>query len=509
MSRPVLLLPLDDRPCNRLFPGELARLAGRRVLTPPRPLLGRFLRPGRPERLAAWLVEHAGQAAGLVVSADMLCYGGLVASRTPTAAASEARRRLHLLAQLRRRHPGLPILAWGVIMRLGTTVSSPAAQELHHRLVEYSQLSDQVHRLGQASLAGKLRELERATGRPALDAYRAVRRRNHALNLALVRLAARGAVDCAVLSQEDCTPVGLHRAEQQALAAEIAAAGLGDRVLIYPGADEVGCVLLARLLAPGRRVHPIYASPQGARVVARYEDRPLADTVASQVAGAGALLAPAGPADLYLGVNTPRGEQQEAQQADRHDPQAAGLSPFLQRLADLVAAGQAVAVADAAYANGADPALVRSLAERGLTGRLAGYAGWNTAGNTIGTALAQGLLCTAGEVGRHARRALALASFTCERLVDDYAYQVCVRPQVYRLAAARGHSPLRLGGAWREYEQVVRELLAAQAQELYRQHFQGRPLPGGWRVERLEALRVRLPWPRLFEVEVQARLGLA
>lgn len=498
MSAPVLLLPLDDRPCNRLFPARLAPLVGARVLTPPRALLGRFLRPGDPERCLQWLADGALGAVGAIISADMLCYGGLIASRGQGITLAQARRRLLALRTLHQAHPRLPLLGFGVITRLGTTVTSRATARLHQYLVRYSQ---QDHPRPEEVLA-LLQEVP--VSGEEVARYLGTRERNHQINRLLVRLVAEGVLDLAVLSQEDAAATGLHRIEQRALVQEIARLGVGDRVHIYPGADEVGMVLLARLLAPGGRVRALYATAEGAQVIARYEDRPLAETVAGQVAGAGATLVEEAEAELVLAVNTPRGEQQEAGQAAEEDPDQAGLRPFLERIRELVEAGQAVAVADAAYANGADPALVAGLGP--LTSRLAGYAGWNTAGNTIGTALAQGLLFARGRQEGDGRRARAQAAFLLERLVDDYGYQVRVRPQLYRQAEAQGLSPFRLGRAAPRFQQALCELLLPLGESLFQEHLAGRPLPEGFQAA-LRRLSVRLPWPRLFEVEVRASIS--
>ena len=93
---PLALVPLDDRPCNRQFPAQLAAIAGRSVLLPPRDLLGWFTQPGECEAVAAWLAECP--AEGLVVSLDMLCFGGLVSSRTPAVSESDAMARLEVRA---------------------------------------------------------------------------------------------------------------------------------------------------------------------------------------------------------------------------------------------------------------------------------------------------------------------------------------------------------------------------------------------------------------------------
>ncbi len=86
----IAFIALDDRPCNRLFPQQLAAISGTRLLMPPREHLGWYTRPGNCDAIADWLARcHADR---FVVSADMLCYGGLVASRTPVVEADLALR---------------------------------------------------------------------------------------------------------------------------------------------------------------------------------------------------------------------------------------------------------------------------------------------------------------------------------------------------------------------------------------------------------------------------------
>ena len=91
----LLLLPLDDRPSSVRFPVQIGALAGAAVITPPIALLGRFTQPadvdGVHRWLRDWLLDPRGRATAspsvppidaLIVSIDLLAYGGLVASRT-------------------------------------------------------------------------------------------------------------------------------------------------------------------------------------------------------------------------------------------------------------------------------------------------------------------------------------------------------------------------------------------------------------------------------------------
>ena len=66
------------------LPKMLGAIAGVRVATPPRALLGNYLNPGDPHALARWLRDESPRdASAFILSTDMLDFGGLVASRAP------------------------------------------------------------------------------------------------------------------------------------------------------------------------------------------------------------------------------------------------------------------------------------------------------------------------------------------------------------------------------------------------------------------------------------------
>ena len=89
-------------------------------------------------------------------------------------------------------------------------------------------------------------------------------------------------------------------------------------------------------------------------------------------------------------------------------------------------------ICDVAYANGADPMLISELLERSdLLKKLWGYGGWNTTGNTIGSVLvtaAARFYATASDKAAQTEPFLKQSLFI--RLLDDWAYQTQVRPQL-------------------------------------------------------------------------------
>jgi len=510
----ILLLPLDDRPCNRLFPARLARIAGLTLISPPRELLGSFTTPGQPEALIEWMLGKARAAQAAIVSIDMLCYGGLIASRTPEVPLELACRRLESLRALKKSFPHLPLYAASVIMRLSITADSPERLPYWRDIALFSQLDYRISKLGQKRWQEALAAIQRRIPAELLDSYLRARERNHAVNREVVKLVADGILESAILCQEDAAPIGPHLPEQQALIARAKELSIPQKVFLYAGADEASLLLLAKAACGARqpRIAVCYGSREGAERVALYEDRPIEENLASQInASGGVMTRRPEEADLVLLVHTPTGPQRESLRLDeeterRSRPQARRLA---QRATALLGAGARVAFADLAYNNGADPALVKALGAAQILPLLAGYAGWNTAANSLGTALAQGVLSgMEKESPPSGRRQRTDLDFLFERLVDDFLYQSLVRQEANEWAESLGLSPLFLDRAKSEVEGFVRKRLGKLAKEFFQAHFQDRLVANGFRIARLRRLEIRLPWPRTFEVEVTARIEI-
>jgi hypothetical protein len=148
-----------------------------------------------------------------------------------------------------------------------------------------------------------------------------------------------------------------------------------------------------------------------------------------------------------------------------------------------IARGEPVAVGDVAYANGADNALMTELARRKLLFRLAAYSGWNTASNTLGYAIGQGLLAPRMTTAAKDR-------LVATRLLDDWAYQANVRGAV-------GQEVLfPAGGSWFYLNELGPRMTAETERRL--QAFAAANFPD----YRLDRMQVSFPWNRMFEVDV-------
>jgi len=534
----VIYVPLDDRPVNADRPHLLARMVDYELITPPRNLLGRYRTPGRSEELADWLtaqVDEPHAADCLILSLDMLVYGGLVASRSSHLSLEEAIARLEVLAQLKKQAPGIPIYASSVILREVPDSCISGLDDYCQELQQYSLLAAEAGR----SEAESQEPEEPGTSVPAvmLRRYRQVRERNHQVNLRAIEELAAGRIDFLALPQDDARPEGLPQVEQARLQQRLEELGVTDRAMIYPGADEVGMTLFARFVHQHMEKQPAikvqWVDPAASERVASYEDRSISETVAAQVEVVGGrLIQQAAEADLILLVNPPK----ESDDEDRESLIRKSLTDIEQ-----AASTRGVAICDVATPNGADDELVNALldSELDMVGLLA-FSGWNTAANSIGSALAHATLRLIARQDKGAfdlvhlftnfapMRYLQLLNslINTERahvqllflsLIDDWLYQTRLRPQLREeLHQMVDDSSSDLTELYPRAQQVLSNQLAQAAADLWMKHFWGKScVQVGEGEERnnivlaeLEETRVELPWRRLFEVAVEFDINL-
>jgi hypothetical protein len=168
------------------------------------------------------------------------------------------------------------------------------------------------------------------------------------------------------------------------------------------------------------------------------------------------------------------------------------LRRFVKKLAAIQANGPAIAIADIAYPNGADPLFLSEVFARLDPAALAGYAGWNTAGNSMGSTVAQA--CVSLSADSPARKK-ALRAFLFHRLVEDWGYQHAVRAKIRQDLRQKTGQPepaatrkaRKAAAAWIEAALVP---IAAS-------------IPGLGLEFRIQAGSLRLPWRRTFEIDFE------
>ena len=549
----ALILPLDDRPVTYDYPVYLARSAGYQAQLPKREWLGNPWRPSRHSLLSAWLAKAAQTADVLIVAIDTLAYGGLIPSRTSSDPLPAILERLALLRQIKAARPGLSILASSVIQRVNRGNSSEEEKEYWAiygaRMFRLSYLEHKTAlNLASAEEAVEGQDLRTQIPAEVYEDYRQGRQRNHAVNQAMLDWLAEGVFDYLILPQDDTADFGWNIAEARALQARIRRQGLSQRAITYPGADEIGSLLLAAAICRRTGFHPKvwprYSSVLSPDVITAYEDRPVHELLKAHLAPLGGSIAgSADEANLTLFYNAPSHTQGEAYyqwliwrglddlakelktegypamlkqlagdrhfQNTRNEMESPLRSPEeLVRclLADLHA-GRPAALADVAYVNGSDLILGSLLVQHPEIAELSGYGGWNTAGNTLGMVLAQAVIHLAAQFSEISRDQIrAHLEFLFMRFIDDYYYQARERTRLMiEDLAELGIQPgfERLPDEYLpEIERRVGEHLQVAAAELERVFIRS------GLVSKVQISNIHLPWKRLFEVGFDVQVDL-
>jgi len=516
----ITLVPIDDRPAVGQFAQMVGKIADHRVTAPPREMLGRFTQPGDTARLERWLrAQDYSKNDALIVSVDMLAYGGLVASRRHGVTFDEAEKRLEFFRWFKQKYPRVPVYAFSTIMRVGPTLSTETRGD-HEELARWAELEDRVPKTNDPGLAAELDRLKRKLNPGVIAEYASARRRNLRINLEMLDLFKAGVVNELILLQDDARQFGLHRQDQDAIVGRLKQLGIEARVPIYNGADEGAISLVSRAILDKflykLRVAVIYSSEKSRDVIAPYEDRPLQYTVESQIRAAGGI--PVGEyerSDYTLFVNAPGTNDEE-------------FELFIKKLVKELKAVRYIALADLLFPkphfSGADERVIAALKRENMLDRLAGYAAWNTAGNTLGTVISQANMRVFYKtrlndgVERTSRAEAAHLEFLLHRYAGDYLYHDVVRTEIYRSLREEGE-----GGAGdyqlapEKYERVNREVeqrLRARIEEFFDGNFRNRAYTLAYyngvkravTLKGLKELRIYLPWPRAFEVVIEYKL---
>ena len=511
------LVPLDDRPANRLFVEQIARIGRPQepLQVPPRQLLGRLYTPGQSDALIAWVEERIEPGDTLFVSADMWLYGGLVASRTAAIDQETVNRRLEKLTEIGSKGVRVQVLA--TVPRLSLRTSDKQAP---HELAisKWAAKGDLPSSTDLLRLQAEGAEVPFPEGVPpeVVVEYLEVRERNVSTIGRLIELSARGYVDSLVLGQDDSNKTGLHKFDQKRMREWIAQWEAADKVTLLSGIDELTMSMISgawsRRAGISPKVHVVYSEPEAADKVPPLESLPLNIMVNQHLELSGARLAEAEEADLVLMVYVPYEKPWQVPGEERRPTSEA----FVEAVREVMLEGKQVAVADLSLVNRMDPFLAESSLERLRLFELEAFGSWNTPANTVGTVISQAVCHQIAERSPHWSLAQRLESekthqaFLLARFIDDYVYQTVVRDAVKGQVSGLSSEADPLLNLFGPVGLEIRLRLVEWAEKVFEERYLGRTYclqPQGLEVEFYRSkLEVVLPWPRTFEVE--ARLDL-
>lgn len=501
----ILFIPHDNRPTSCEQTAAVVRKLGYEVVMPDKQLLGGLGKTGDTEALWKWTSENAPGAKAAVIATDSLLYGGLVASRKHEIPAWQLQRRTARLQELRAQNPSLKLYAFASLMRTPRTGEASGGEDPDYFLQYGSQIFRYTALMDKTEIEGltpdedsELSGLADEIPPEVLDDWLGRRQRNLTATKALMNQVRQGIIDYLLIGKDDNAPLSQTHREARWLL------NYGQdlpksKFQLVAGIDEFAMLLLARAVNDDQRIVPKvniqFNTGKGGNTVPTYSDERAADTIREEllVAGATAVDQPE-LADYVLLVNTSpdglTGEANHVQPGEGHllnnGLDRDGTSYFLGKVRSMLQSGYKVGIADIAFTNGSDNALMNHLQQDGLLFRLRAYSGWNTATNSMGFALGQGML------------SVRLSQSDCQsllltRYLDDWAYQANVRTDMANKIAQMSDPSIYLYLG--HYEPSMAAETATRLQRFAQLHLPAEVLPA--------KLQVSFPWHRMFIADIQ------
>ena len=496
-SKKILYVPIDNRPVNFYQVLQVAQKLGYEILTPPEEFLGSKDFGGDPEKIWAWLDENAAQADYAVLSTDALIYGSLVASRMHDLEPSEIFSRVQRFKTFDEKFPNVTIYAFGSIMRTPRSWMHGGSEPEYYKaygakIFEYTALLDkqEMNEL-KGSDRRKLKKLETEIPKEYLYDWFDRRKENFDANKNLIDYTRAGIFDYFLLGCDDSAMYSQTHRESRHLTE--AAADMGKTVVqVTSGVDELGMLMIARAVNRDRDHRPFisveYNAGKGAKTFPAYSNETIGTSIDAAIIAAGGLRVPDHErADLVLAVNTrDNGKTFEASNAKKNKLKPNdSVKNFMTIIKNFMAKNYPVAVADISFANGADIALMNRLKEDDLQFKIRAYGGWNTATNSTGFLIGAGVLTNFMDDKD-------IAELLITRYLDDWAYQANVRQEIIAEAYGLGINPYALDdNTTAQINEPLTEKISAFAEK-------NLLVPKRWR---LEKIKVRLPWKRVFECD--------
>ena len=458
----IAMIPIDNRPVCYQLPKMIANIdKDVELLLPPRNLLGGLKTSSNINSIFDWLrkIENVDS---LVIALDTIAYGGLVNSRRCPESFEDILARVNTFLDIVKKKD-IKVYAFSSIMRISNNNINEEEKfywdKYGKKIFDYSFYLHQAQLTKDHDAHSKYTCIERTIPDEILYDFFKTRKRNYDINLYYLEKQKQGAFKRLIFSMDDCAKYGFNVKEAHCIKLK------GGTV--KTGADEIPLTLMTAAIysdAPKKpRIYVDYSNPATFHKISKYEDISVRECCIQQLQTAGAVVAEKeADADIIMHVNNFEQEQGDLMLGNAAKSNAKKLSyikPFF--------------VADIVNANGADNNFITK--NTGIFNSLLflGYAGWNTSGNTLGSAIS----CAITKYMADSYSEISFKKLQIVRLLDDWAYQANVRKKLKNDIQKTELSYLNM--EMEPYINQVKKLL----------HYSGE-------------ISCSYPWERFFEIEI-------
>lgn len=495
----VVFLPLDERPCNYLYPQELPLGNDIQLVLPPSDILGKQKKSGDVKAISAWVEKECADADYALLSMDTLLYSGIVPSRLHHSSVEDIISRIEVLRRIKKSNPSIKIYVHELIMR--TPSYNLATEEPDYFWTSGLAIyKEGVYRdkdlLGVISQEEKKERIEnlKSIQPEYLNDFLTRRQINLKALIHNLELAQEGVIDFFLIPQDDCSPYGYTATDRREVLSAIKRLDIQDKVIMHPGADEAGLTLISRCLEDvyqkPLKFYVEYDCEKTPQAIPEFESQPIDLSITSQIVSTKAIrVDDPKEADIVLLINAGgafmwnRIPEFQSHFAERDvEKLCKSASKYLEQ-------GKLVAIGDVALCNRGDLALLHGLYEHNLLGKITSYAGWNTSSNTLGTTIANAIAFAYSHDDLQRRRSLIC------RYLEDLFYMADVRVDI--------NDKIGIDHLWGEDIHSLNEhksTVAAYVRDrikLLSTEYQFRLIAD------FSDIQVRFVWNRTFEIEVK------
>lgn len=496
----LLLLPLDSRPPCLDFVKKLGALGNVNVISPPENILDNYTTPAPVAKINEWLLANIKNADAAIISIDMLRHGGLIASRAPQANSELEEKLFHDLATLRRMNSS-DVYAFSIIPRLLIPENDTTKLWQYHVMV-YATKKDMESYFQNPKDFERMQEMLDRVPPELIEQFSLLYEQNDQFNNKLLTLAQNNAFTGLLFGQDDGQPFGRPNESIYKVRKTINHDNL-DTTLAIHGADELAMAQLTDHISKKNnfkaKIFVCYSTDKTSDIVMPFTPATLTETVQEKIASTGAIeVKSKANADIILYVHagtksTSSGELKKA---------AAEIHALSKE--------KPVALVDlSANFRQRETVLGTFLEENIPLSCLTAYAGWNTAGNSIGTALAQSIIFLISKNNSPQAEWLPLYQknfeFTIARILDDWAYQKNVQDINDDLLRWKNINPYRLGAEREKTKEKIAYGLFRRQESIFYRNLGRYPFYSDrgkdYYLTKID-VNVKLPWERTFEVNI-------
>ncbi|MBR1396911.1 MAG: DUF4127 family protein [Selenomonadaceae bacterium] len=440
----VLLVPLDSRPACKNFVIDAAKIANIEVIVPPHQLLDYYTVAGENIETRQWILDNAKDVDAVIISVDQILYGGLIAARESEIDDKDIDEMINFFYEFKNKFPMMPVYAFSILPR-SDPQSSIDNYFQRRALKNYSRLIGRYY-AGQYPDDEALVEAYAEIKPDILYKYNSHFDENLHLNRRLIDLTNSGVIDKLILGRDDAEEFSIQSLEANKLQKYIKQNSIynnernnlydsniissyknavnvycNEKIFISYGADEIALTLLTKFAIKNfvPKIYVCYNDERTAETTLPYMSADVETVVADKIKQFnGIMVNSPDKADfvLFVSVNDNEFVNQSAL-----DKQAEMIAGFIDN-------GHKVSLVDLGIHFDKSETLLPVLIDRGVSvNSLIAYSGWNTASNSIGTALSQAILFTRAikntitddEKLRVYRSNL---TFLNQRIIEDYIY---------------------------------------------------------------------------------------